>query len=170
MKPERHDDSRGFLSEVYSRKALISSGIDMEFVQDNHSLSTTVGTVRGLHYQIAPMAQTKLVRVVRGAIFDVAVDLRRHSLTFGHHVAVVISAKEWNQIFVPIGFAHGFCTLAPDTEVLYRASDYYSPAHERGLLWNDPALAIKWPSVAANPTLSERDCAHPRLSDVADLF
>jgi dTDP-4-dehydrorhamnose 3,5-epimerase len=168
--PARHGDHRGFLSEVYSRKALAAAGIDLEFVQDNHTLSADGGTVRGLHYQVAPMAQAKLVRVIRGAIFDVAVDLRRHSPTFGRHVAAVISAEAWNQIFLPVGFAHGFCTLTPDAEVLYRVSNYYSPAHERGLLWNDPALAIAWPPAAAQPILSERDRSHPRLSDLADLF
>jgi dTDP-4-dehydrorhamnose 3,5-epimerase len=168
--PARHGDHRGFLSEVYSRKALAAAGVDLEFVQDNHTLSADGGTVRGLHYQVAPMAQAKLVRVIRGAIFDVAVDLRRHSPTFGQHVAAVISAEAWNQIFLPVGFAHGFCTLTPDAEVLYRVSNYYSPAHERGLLWNDPALAIAWPPAAAQPILSERDRSHPRLSDLADLF
>ena len=168
--PTRHGDHRGFLSEVYSRKALAAAGVDLEFVQDNHTLSAVAGTVRGLHYQIAPMAQAKLVRVIRGAIFDVAVDLRKGSPTFGWHVAAVISAEAWNQILVPIGFAHGFCTLMPDTEVLYRISNYYSPAHERGLLWNDAALAIEWPTAPANAILSDRDRTHPRLADLTDLF
>jgi dTDP-4-dehydrorhamnose 3,5-epimerase len=168
--PSRHGDHRGFLSEVYSRKELADAGIDLEFVQDNHTLSAAAGTLRGLHYQVAPMAQAKLVRVIRGAIFDVAVDLRRRSPTFGRHVSAVISTEEWNQILVPVGFAHGFCTLTPDTEVLYRLSNYYSPAHERGLLWEDPALAIGWPSAAARAILSERDRQNPRLSDLRDLF
>jgi len=166
----RHGDHRGFLSEVYSRNALLANGIDIEFVQDNHTLSVAAGTVRGLHYQVPPMAQAKLLRVIRGTIFDVAVDLRQRSPTFGQHVAAVISAEDWNQIFIPIGFAHGFCTLTPDTEVQYRVSNYYSPAHERGLLWNDPALAIAWPPAAVDAILSDRDRAHSRLSNLTDLF
>ena len=168
--PARHGDHRGFLSEVYSRQTLATAGIDVEFVQDNHTLSAAAGTVRGLHYQVAPMAQAKLIRVIRGAIFDVAVDLRRRSPTFGRHVAAVVSAEAWNQVLVPIGFAHGFCTLTPDTEVLYRLSEYYSPAHERGLQWDDDALAIAWPVAAEKAILSERDRKNPRLSDLTELF
>jgi len=168
--PSRHSDDRGFLSEVYSRQAFAQAGIDIEFVQDNHTRSLAAGTVRGLHYQIAPMAQAKLVRVLRGAIYDVAIDLRRRSPTFGRHVAAVISAEAWNQILVPIGFAHGFCTLSPDTEVLYRLSNLYSPQHERGLLWNDPALGIAWPAVAEAAVVSDRDRRNPRFANLTDLF
>ena len=168
--PSRHSDDRGFLSEVYSRQAFAQAGIDIEFVQDNHTRSAAAGTVRGLHYQIAPMAQAKLVRVLRGAIYDVAIDLRRRSPTFGRHVAAVISAEAWNQILVPIGFAHGFCTLSPDTEVLYRLSNLYSPQHERGLLWNDPALGIAWPAVAEAAVVSDRDRRNPRFANLTDLF
>jgi dTDP-4-dehydrorhamnose 3,5-epimerase len=168
--PKRLDDQRGFLSEVYSRRAFAAAGIDVEFVQDNHTMSTAKGTVRGFHYQIPPMAQAKLVRVVRGAIYDVALDLRRASPTFGRHVAATISAEAWNQILIPIGFAHGFCTLTEDTEVLYRLSNYHSPMHERGVLWNDPALAIDWPVAAGEAVLSDRDRHQPRLADVNDLF
>jgi dTDP-4-dehydrorhamnose 3,5-epimerase len=167
---KKHGDHRGFFSEVYSRKALRDAGIDLEFVQDNHSLSAEKGVVRGLHYQIAPMAQDKLVRVVRGAILDVAVDIRRGSPTFGKHVAEVISAENWNQIIVPIGFAHGFVTLEPNTEVLYKVTAGYSPSHERGIRWNDPALGIDWRIDAATAILSKRDTEHPYLKDATDLF
>lgn len=168
--PKRHGDHRGFVSEVYSRRALMAAGIDIDFVQDNHSLSAMAGTVRGLHYQVPPMAQAKLIRVAHGAIYDVAVDLRRRSPTFGQHVGVILSADAWNQILVPVGFAHGFCTLAPDTEVLYRLSKDYSPAHERALLWNDEALRIDWPVAIEDAVLSERDRRNPRLSELTDLF
>jgi dTDP-4-dehydrorhamnose 3,5-epimerase len=168
--PARREDHRGFLSETYSRRALAAAGIDIEFVQDNHTMSAAAGTIRGLHYQVPPMAQAKLVRVTRGAIYDVAVDLRRRSSTFGRHVGAVVSAEAWSQIFVPVGFAHGFCTLAPDTEVLYRLSNYFSPALERGLLWSDEALGIEWPVSCDQATLSDRDRANPRLAELTDLF
>jgi dTDP-4-dehydrorhamnose 3,5-epimerase len=168
--PVRHGDARGFLSEVYSRRELAAAGIDIEFVQDNHTLSAAAGTVRGLHYQVPPMAQAKLVRVARGAIYDVTVDLRRGSPTFGRHVGAVISAEAWNQILVPEGFAHGFCTLTPDTEVLYRLSNYYSPAHEHGLLWNDAALGIAWPVSGDRAVLSDRDRRNPPLAELTALF
>src|SRR5438477_4290998 len=126
--PKKHGDHRGFFSEVYSRKALADAGILAEFIQDNHSMSSQQGVLRGLHYQIAPMAQDKLIRVVRGAILDVAVDIRRGSPTLGKHVKTIISVENWNQIFVPTGFAHGFVTLEANTEVIYKVSNYYSPA------------------------------------------
>ena len=138
IKPKKHGDHRGFFSETYNKKALAGVGIDFDFVQDNHSRSATKGTLRGLHCQIPPFGQNKLVRVVRGAIFDVAVDLRTGSPTFGQYVSAVISAEEWNQILVPIGFAHGFCTIEPDTEVIYKVTKYWSAGHERGILWDDP--------------------------------
>lgn len=170
LTPKRHGDHRGFLSEVYSRRALAAAGVDIDFVQDNHAMSAISGTVRGLHYQLRPMAQAKLIRVMRGAIYDVAVDLRRQSPTFGRHVGAIVSAEAWNQILVPVGFAHGFCTLAPDTEVLYRISSYYSPAHERALLWNDDALGIDWPVASDKAILSDRDRKNPRLAELTDLF
>lgn len=168
--PRQFKDARGFFSEIYSRQEFRSAGIDTEFVQDNHSLSVERGVVRGLHYQIAPMAQDKLVRVVRGAIMDVAVDIRRSSPTFGRHVAVKLSADNWQQMFIPIGFAHGFATLEPNTEVVYKVSDYYSPAHERGIRWNDPALGIDWGVDEAQAILSERDRVHPLFRAATDLF
>jgi dTDP-4-dehydrorhamnose 3,5-epimerase len=163
-------DRRGFLSEVYNREAFAAAGIDTAFVQDNHSFSTQDGTVRGLHFQVAPFAQAKLVRVVRGAIYDVAVDLRRDSATYGRHVGAVLSASAWNQLFVPIGFAHGFVTLEPATEVVYKVSAHYSPEHERGLLWNDPDLAIAWPIAPGDAILADKDTRWPRLRELSDIF
>ncbi len=168
IRPDRHQDPRGFFSETYSRRALAEAGIDTEFVQDNHSLSVPRGTLRGLHFQAPPAAQAKLVRVVRGAIFDVAVDIRAGSPSYGRHVSCRLSAKEWNQLYVPVGFAHGFCTLEPDTEVIYKVSGYYAPEHDRGLLWNDPALAIDWP--VSEPLLSEKDRSHPLLRHMPECF
>jgi dTDP-4-dehydrorhamnose 3,5-epimerase len=163
-------DRRGFLSEIYNREALGAAGIDADFVQDNYSLSTERGTLRGLHFQIAPFAQAKLVRVMHGAIYDVAVDLRRGSPTYGRHVAAVLSASAWNQLYVPIGFAHGFVTLEPATEVIYKVSAPYSPGHERGLLWNDPELAIAWPIAPTDAILADRDKGWPSLTQLADVF
>lgn len=168
--PKKFGDNRGFFSETYNRRVLAELGIDGEFVQDNHSLSGEKGVVRGLHYQIPPMAQHKLIRVVHGAILDVAVDIRRQSPTFGHHVSAVISAENWRQIFVPIGFAHGFVTLEPSTEVLYKVTNYYSPQHERGIHWNDPKLAIAWGVNERQAILSARDTQHPMLDSATDLF
>ncbi len=170
--PDRFGDDRGFFSESYSRRTLADAGIEDEFVQDNHSLSAQVGTVRGLHYQLPPFAQAKLVRVTRGAILDVAVDIRRGSPTFGQHVAATLSAAAWNQLYVPVGFAHGFCTLEPDTEVIYKVSAYYSRAHDRGIRWNDPELRLAWPVDAAAAILSAKDQIQPRLAEVApgELF
>ncbi|HLL88787.1 MAG TPA: dTDP-4-dehydrorhamnose 3,5-epimerase [Tepidisphaeraceae bacterium] len=171
VRPDKFGDSRGFFSETYSRKALAAAGfLDVEFVQDNQSLSAEVGCVRGLHFQTPPMAQAKLVRVVRGAILDVAVDLRRSSPTFGRHVAVRVSAAEWNQIFVPEGFAHGFCTLEPDTEVIYKVTTYYSPQHDKGLRWDDPAMGIDWPVTAEVAKLSDKDKKHPTLAELPAYF
>jgi dTDP-4-dehydrorhamnose 3,5-epimerase len=168
--PKRIGDHRGFFSEVYSRKALADVGILADFVQDNHSLSVEKGVVRGLHYQLPPMAQAKLLRVVHGAILDVAVDVRRASPTFGRHVSVVLSAENWKQIFVPVGFAHGFVTLEPNTEVLYKVTNDYSPPHERAFRWNDPAVGIDWGIDEASAILSPRDQSHPMLREVKELF
>ena len=166
--PDWFHDERGYFSETYSRRDFAAAGITDEFIQDNHSLSTKSGTVRGLHYQLAPFVQAKLVRVLRGTIFDVAVDLRRGSPTFGLHVAQTLSAGAWNQMFVPVGFAHGFCTLEPDTEVVYKVTAHYSRAHDRGIRWDDPALAIAWPVAAGAAVLSEKDRAMPLLHDLGD--
>ena len=170
LEPKKFGDHRGFFSETYSRKALKDVGLDLEFVQDNHSLSAQKGVVRGLHYQLPPTAQDKLVRVIHGAILDVAVDIRKGSPTFGKHVSAVISAANWRQILVPVGFAHGFVTLEDNTEVIYKVTNYYSPEDERGILWNDPAMGIDWGIDPATATLSDRDTKHPVFSAVTDLF
>ena len=167
--PRRHGDHRGFFSETYNRRALQDHGIDLHFVQDNHSLSAEKGVLRGLHFQEPPSAQDKLVRVVRGAILDVAVDIRRDSPTFGQHVAEELSADNWRQMFVPVGFAHGFVTLEPETEVIYKVSSYYAPQHDRGLLWSDPALAIDWPVTGDEVILSEKDRQQPLLSELSPI-
>ncbi|MCB9958526.1 MAG: dTDP-4-dehydrorhamnose 3,5-epimerase [Rhodospirillaceae bacterium] len=170
IRPVRHGDHRGYFSETYSRRALAEAGIATEFVQDNQALSAEAGTVRGLHFQVPPHAQAKLVRVLRGAIFDVAVDLRRGSPTYGQHVSAVLTAENWTQILVPVGFAHGLATIAPDTEVFYKVSAFYAPEHDLGLLWNDPALAIAWPVEAAAAILSAKDKVQPRLADLPEHF
>jgi dTDP-4-dehydrorhamnose 3,5-epimerase len=170
LEPERFGDQRGFFSETYNRRTLAKLGIELEFVQDNHSMSRSNGTIRGLHYQSPPCAQDKLVRVIRGSILDVAVDLRQGSPTYGKHVAAVISAKAWNQVLVPIGFAHGFCTLEPDTEIIYKATNYYSPEHDQGVLWKDPALGIEWPVSEETAVLSSKDRCLPRLSEIVSPF
>jgi dTDP-4-dehydrorhamnose 3,5-epimerase len=170
LKPVRHVDSRGFFSEVFREDVLRQHGIDIHFVQDNHSLSANQGVVRGLHFQIPPFAQAKLVRVTAGSIFDVAVDIRWGSPSFGRHVAAVLSASDWNQILIPTGFAHGYCTLEPDTEVVYKVSSYYSAEHDRGLLWSDPALGIAWPVAAAEAEVSDKDQKQPLLSSLPQHF
>ena len=167
LQPERFGDDRGFFSETYNRRALADHGVDTEFVQDNHSLSRDSFVLRGLHFQTPPFAQDKLVRVVRGRILDVAVDLRRGSPTYGHHEAVELSAEGGEQILVPIGFAHGILTTEPNTEVLYKVSNYYAPSHDRGIHWADPALGIPWPLGGVKPTLSEKDRSQPTLAQIA---
>jgi dTDP-4-dehydrorhamnose 3,5-epimerase len=152
--PRVFPDPRGFFFESYNQAAFHQYGLDAVFVQDNHSKSVR-GTLRGLHFQLPPMAQVKLLRVIRGAVWDVAVDIREGSPTFGQWVGVELSADNFRQIYVPAGFAHGFCVLSDEAEVLYKTSQVYSPAHERGLLWSDPAIGVQWP--VAEPLLSERD-------------
>lgn len=166
--PARFGDARGFFSETYNAARLASSGIDLTFVQDNHSLSARRGVLRGLHYQLPPRAQDKLVRVVRGAIFDVAVDIRRGSPTFAQWVGVELSAEKWNQLLVPKGFAHGFVTLTENTEVVYKVTDYYSPEYDRSIRYDDPQIAINWP-LASDLQLSDKDINAGNLAE-ADLF
>lgn len=168
--PKKFGDNRGFFSETYNLREWHDAGIEVTFVQDNHSYSAERHVVRGLHFQKPPFAQDKLVRATRGSILDVAVDLRRSSPTFGAHVAIAVSAELWNCVFVPIGFAHGFCTLEPDTEVVYKVSNYYSPAHDAGVRWNDPALEIAWPVSEREAILADKDRLHPLLADLPDLF
>lgn len=170
LRPRRFEDERGFFSETYQRDRFREAGIRCEFVQDNHARSAAAGTVRGLHYQVAPAAQDKLIRVVRGAIFDVVLDLRRGAPSFGRHVSAELSAGNWAQLFIPRGFAHGYCTLEPGTEVVYKVSTPYAPEHERGILWDDPALEIDWPQIADPGLLSEKDRRLPTFGEQPDLF
>ena len=170
MVPKKFGDHRGFFSEVYNKKRLAEHGIELDFVQDNHSLSVEKNVVRGLHFQIPPFAQDKLVRVLRGSVLDVAVDLRRNSPTFGRHLTVELSDENFRQLLVPIGFAHGFVTLEPNTEVFYKVTNYYAPEHDRGLLWNDPALGIDWPVPEGQAVLSDKDKQQPRLADLPETF
>ena len=167
--PRKFGDDRGFFSETYKVKALAEAGIDLNFVQDNHSYSAAKGVVRGLHYQLSPFAQDKLVRVIRGAILDVAVDIRKKSPTFGKWVSLEVSAEKWNQILVPKGFAHGFITLTEDTEVIYKVTDYYAPEHDRSIRFDDPAIGIDWPMPASGVQLSEKDEKAPLLAN-AEVF
>lgn len=170
IRPTRHADDRGFFSEVWSRSRWKEVGIDVEFVQDNHSLSKHRGVLRGLHYQAPPMAQAKLVRVTRGAVFDVAVDIRGGSPGFGRWVSTILSAERWNQLFIPAGFAHGFLTIEPDSEVEYKVSAPYSAQHDRAIRFDDPDIAIDWPIAGGELILSDKDRAAPRLADVQTGF
>jgi dTDP-4-dehydrorhamnose 3,5-epimerase len=167
--PKKHGDDRGFFSEVWNGPALAEKGIAIDFVQDNHSLSEQVGVLRGLHFQTPPFAQDKLVRVIRGAIFDVAVDIRRGSPTYGKWVGLTVSAEKWNQILVPKGFAHGFMTLEPSTEVIYKVSAPYSPQSDRSIRYDDPDIGIEWP-ISGAPVLSEKDQGAARLAEVETGF
>ncbi len=168
IEPRVHGDSRGFFVETYARGEWEGLGVDAEFVQQNHSRSSR-GTLRGLHFQTTP-GQAKLLRCARGRILDVAVDLRRASATYGQHVAVTLDAENGEQLFIPHGFAHGFCTLTPDTMVAYKVDAYYSPVHDRALAWNDPEVGIDWPVSEAEAILSDKDKAAPRLSDLGPVF
>ncbi|MCW8087485.1 dTDP-4-dehydrorhamnose 3,5-epimerase [Sabulicella glaciei] len=170
IEPRKFGDARGFFSEVWKRSALREAGLDAEFVQDNHSFSAERGVLRGLHFQRPPTPQGKLVRVVRGAILDVAVDVREGSPSYGNHVAVELSAENWRQLWVPRGFAHGFVTLTADCEVLYKVDAEYDPATDAGIAWDDPDLGIQWPLPPGGPVLSDKDRKAPRLRDIAPPF
>jgi len=163
--PKRHGDARGWFSETWSRRSLADAGVDTEFVQDNQAFNARKGTVRGLHFQTAPHPQAKLVRVLRGAIYDVAVDVRPGSETFGRWVGAELTADRGEQLFVPRGFAHGYCTLTDDCELFYKVDGLYAPQTEGGVLWNDPDLAIDWP-VSGEVILSDKDKILPRLKDM----
>ena len=169
LRPTRHGDDRGWFSEVWNERALASAGIDLTFVQDNEAFSKSRGTLRGLHYQVAPFAQDKLVRAVAGTILDVAVDLRAGSPTYGQHVARELSAEVGNQLLVPTGFAHGYCTLTADTVIAYKVTNYYSAEHDRGIRWDDPALGIEWPFDGTEAVLSEKDRAAPLLAELQEV-
>jgi len=168
--PQRFGDERGYFCETYSKSRWAKAGIVEEFVQDNHSFSRDAGVVRGMHFQTPPFAQAKLVRAARGRFLDVVVDLRCGSPTFGRHLTVEISADSGNEIYIPVGFAHGLCTLEPGTEVIYKASAFYAPEHEMGVAWDDPDLGIRWPVAAEAAILSTRDRRQPRLKDLPRYF
>ena len=167
--PKRHGDARGWFSETWSRKTLAeAAGVSADFVQDNQAFNARKGTLRGLHFQKAPYPQAKLVRVLKGAIYDVAVDLRDGSPSFGRWVAAELTAERGEQLYVPRGFAHGYCTLTDDTELFYKVDGLYAPETEGGLIWNDPDLAIAWP-LDGEPVLSEKDKVLPRLKELGPV-
>ena len=168
--PDKHIDERGFFSEVWNKSIWSEAGIDVAFVQDNHSVSEKPGTLRGLHYQLPPFGQAKLVRVIQGSVFDVAVDIRKSSSSFGKWVGVEISAMKWNQLFIPEGFAHGFLTLEPNTQVLYKVSGRYSSVHDRAIRFDDPEIGINWPVDLASVVLSLRDRNAPLLAAAENGF
>ena len=170
IKPKKFGDDRGFFAETYNAERFTEAGITMGWVQDNQSLSAAQFTLRGLHYQTPPFAQDKLVRVLKGSILDVAVDIRKGSPTFGQWVSLVVSAAAFNQILVPKGFAHGFLTLEPATEVYYKVSAPYSAANDRGIRWDDPSIGIDWPLDGATPLLSDKDRVAPTLTEVESAF
>lgn len=170
LQPRYFPDPRGYFVETYNARWAQAAGLTAAFVQDNQSLSRRRGTVRALHFQVPPRTQAKLVRALRGSIYDVAVDLRIGSPTYGRWTSAILTAEAGEQLFIPRGFAHGFCTLQPETEVAYKADDYYAPECERGLIWNDPMLAIDWPVAPAAAVLSEKDLRLPRFADFASPF
>lgn len=174
IRSKRHGDSRGWFTETYNVDTFARFGIECRFVQDNHSLSVPAFTLRGLHFQIPPRGQDKLVRCIRGRIFDVAIDIRNGSPTYGDWVGTELSARNGNQLFIPIGFAHGFVTLEPDCEVVYKCSDTYAPEADRGLRWDDPAIGaggIAWPiPIGTFPELSAKDMVQPLLTDFDSPF
>lgn len=163
IEPIVHGDYRGFFMESYNEKLMHEHGITQKFIQDNHSLSIEPDVLRGMHYQLNPKAQTKLIRVISGSIYDVILDIRKDSPTFGQWQGFILSDANKRQLLVPQGFAHGFCTLAANTQVIYKVDEYYSPEHDRGIAWNDPSLNIDWP--VSSPVLSDKDTRHPLLKD-----
>jgi dTDP-4-dehydrorhamnose 3,5-epimerase len=168
--PARNSDARGFFSESYSRARMAEHGIGLEFVQDNHSLSREVGTVRGLHFQAPPHAQAKLVRCGRGRLFDVAVDIRKGSPSYGRWIGKELSFENGKQLFVPAGFLHGFVTLEPNTEIIYKCSDYYAPECDGAVRFDDPGIGIDWGIAPGPAILSEKDAAAPLLADFTSPF
>jgi dTDP-4-dehydrorhamnose 3,5-epimerase len=168
--PRKIADERGYFSEIFRLNTFAERVPGIEFVQDNQSLSVGRGTIRGLHFQSPPAAQGKLVRCLAGRLFDVAVDIRTGSPTFGRSIAVILSPDENNQLWVPPGFAHGFCTLEPNSVISYRVTDYYSPENDKGLAWDDPVIGVDWPAVADPETLSAKDRSQPSLAELPAYF
>lgn len=170
LRPRRFVDSRGYFVETHNKETFAKAGIDVTFVQDNQSFSRAVGTVRALHFQVPPFAQAKLVRVLRGSVYDVVVDVRTGSPTYGRWTAIELDAESGDELFVPHGFAHGFCTLEPDTEVAYKVDNLYAPNHDSGILWNDPTLAVPWPVADADAVLSDKDRKLGGFKDLVSPF
>lgn len=170
LTPRRHGDHRGFFSESWNRRRMAEAGLDHDFVQDNHSLSRDVGTLRGLHFQAPPHAQDKLVRCGRGRLFDVAVDIRKGSPTYGRWAGAELSAENGKQLLVPAGFLHGFVTREPDTEVIYKCTDYYAPDCDGAVRWDDPGIGIDWGLEGADPILSDKDAIAPVLAGFDSPF
>lgn len=170
LRPRRFADARGYFVETYNEKTFRAAGIDAKFVQDNQSFSAARGTIRGLHFQIPPAPQAKLVRVLRGSVYDVAVDVRAGSPTYGRWVAEKLTSEGGEQLFVPRGFAHGFCTLEPDTEVAYKVDGFYSPQCDSGIIWNDPSLAVDWPVAPGDVVLSDKDSKLGKFADFVSPF
>lgn len=166
LEPTVFEDHRGFFMESYNKRDFEEIGLFFDFVQDNHSLSVQAGVLRGLHFQLNPKAQTKVVRCLKGAIYDVVVDIRKGSPTFGKWIGVILTEHNRRQIVIPKGFAHGVLTLVPNTEILYKVDEYYSPEHDRAIRWDDPDLKIDWP--INNPILSDKDKNAPFLKDILD--
>jgi dTDP-4-dehydrorhamnose 3,5-epimerase len=168
--PSKIDDERGYFSEIFRSNLFAERVAGVEFVQDNQSLSVRPGTVRGIHFQSRPAAQGKLVRCLAGKLMDVAVDLRSDSPTYGRWVSVVLAPEQNNQLWVPVGFGHAFCTLQPNTVISYRVTSYYSPEHDKGVAWDDPVIAVDWPAIADPETLSGKDRRQPRLDELPAYF
>lgn len=168
--PDQHRDNRGYFSETFRDDVFCLNVAAVTFVQENESLSLRLGTIRGIHFQTHPAAQEKLVRCLAGQVFDIAVDLRRDSPDFGRWVSVVLSPEESNQLWVPVGFGHAFCTLEPNSVISYRVTSYYSPENDKGVAWNDPNIAIAWPDIADPETLSEKDRNQPSLAELPPYF
>jgi dTDP-4-dehydrorhamnose 3,5-epimerase len=168
--PRKHEDHRGYFSEIFRLNSFAEHVGPVTFVQENQSLSNAPGTIRGIHFQTPPMAQGKLVRCVAGRLLDVIVDLRQGSPTFGRWVSVILSPEDLNQLWVPVGFGHGFCTLEPNSIISYRVTEYYSPEHDKGVAWDDPEIGVDWPSIADPETLSGKDREQPRLADLPAYF
>ena len=168
--PRKISDDRGYFSEIFRSDQFAERAGAVEFVQDNESLSVRAGTIRGIHFQTQPAVQGKLVRCLSGAVFDVAVDLRRDSATFGRWVSTILTPQTNNQLWVPVGFGHGFCTLEPQSVISYRVTGFYSPDHDKGVAWDDPDIAIEWPDLANPDTLSVKDRRQPALADLPIYF
>ncbi|HEY8591991.1 MAG TPA: dTDP-4-dehydrorhamnose 3,5-epimerase [Sphingomicrobium sp.] len=170
IRPRKIEDERGYFAEIFRLAPFVERAGAVEFVQDNQSLSVRTGTIRGIHFQSHPVPQGKLVRCLAGRLLDVAVDLRTGSPTFGRWIAVELTPEDNNQLWIPVGFGHGFCSLEPNTIIGYRCSGYYSAENDKGVAWDDPDIAIAWPEVADPDTLSAKDRTQPRLADLPAYF